>query len=77
MTSELFAVERDPYAIVVPNSTCDEDGWSVTQVIVAEALVTFDTFTAEMTGAGVVVVKLRFEEIARVPPELADMTAKL
>ena len=77
MTSELFAVERDPYAIVVPNSTCDEDGWSVTHVIVAEEPVTFVAVTAEMTGAGAVVVKPKFEEIASAPAELADMTAKL
>jgi hypothetical protein len=39
----------EPYAVVVPYSTCEVAGWFVVQVIVAAELVIFDEFTFEIT----------------------------
>jgi hypothetical protein len=47
----------------------------VVQVIRADVLVTELDFTAEITGAAEVVVKVKFAEVDDVPAELADVTA--
>ena len=60
---------------MVPNSTWDEDAWSVVHVMVADEAVIFDTFTAEMTGGGARVVKLKLLDVASAPAAFADNTA--
>src|SRR5262249_27102798 len=45
------SVVVEPYALVSPNATCDEDGWSVCQDTVADVPVTFEVVTPEMVGA--------------------------
>jgi hypothetical protein len=69
-------VEFDPYAVVVPKFTCDEEAWSVVHVIVAEVLVMLLTSTFEITGgptgAVPVVVKLITVEYPVAPSAPVD-----
>ena len=75
VTMELLAVERVPYAGVVPNSTCELEGWSVVQVMVTEDGVTPDEATAVITGAWTWVVKVKFVEVESEPTAFVDMAA--
>jgi hypothetical protein len=56
VTSVASSAEDAPYAVVRPYSTCELDASSVTQAIVAPALVMAPDVRAEITG-GVVSVK--------------------
>jgi hypothetical protein len=66
---------EDPYAVVVPYFTCEEEAWSVVHVITAEVLLILPEATAEITGGFVSVAKVRFEEMAELPDEFADQAA--
>jgi hypothetical protein len=71
--------EADPYPVVVPKFTSDEDAWSVVHVIVAEVLVMLLTATFEITGGkGTtdVVKKLELPDIEDIAPEFTETTSK-
>jgi hypothetical protein len=51
VTSAEFREEEEPYAMAVPYSTCELDGWSVVHVIVADAAVMPLERTALIAGA--------------------------
>jgi hypothetical protein len=77
VTSEAFRADIDSYAVLVPNSTCELEGWSVAQVMVAVVVVMEPEATDEMTGVGTTaagVENVRFAEVAD-PPESAEITA--
>jgi hypothetical protein len=75
VTNDGLRAEKAPYAIVVPYSTCELDGWSVVHVIVAEFPVMPLEATALIVGivTGVENVKLADVEI---PAASAERTAK-
>jgi hypothetical protein len=79
VTSEELAGEREPYAAVVPYSTWDVEAWSVIQVMVAEVAEIAVADTDEITGGTglAFVANVKFVDVARVPAELAERTAKL
>ena len=60
---------------MVPYSTCEVDGWSVVQVMVAVVAVTPLEATLLIAGAATGVMKIKFAD-ATVPAEFADRTAK-
>ena len=64
--------------MVVPNSTCEVEAWSVVQVIVAEVPVIPEAVTDEITGGPTAadVVNVKLADVATVPEELAESTAK-
>ena len=71
-------MENKPYDGVGPNSTCDVEAWSVLQVITAEVPVMADIDTPVIEGGatGIVVVSVKLADVATVPPEFAESTAK-
>ncbi len=56
VTSVGFSGEADPYPVVVPKLTSDDEAWSVVHAIVAVPLVTLLELTLVITGAGAVPV---------------------
>jgi len=50
VTGEGFSAENDPYVLLVPYSTCELEGSSVVQSIVAEVAVTAVELTLLITG---------------------------
>ena len=60
--------------MVVPNVTCELEGWSVVQVIVADVVVMPVTTTALIAGIDAGVEKLKLPDVA-VPAEFAEVTA--
>ena len=64
--------------MVVPNSTCEVEAWSVFQLIVAEVLVIPEAVTDEITGGPTVadVVNVKLADVPTEAEELAESTAK-
>jgi hypothetical protein len=71
VTGVAFRVVDEPYAVVVPYSTCDEDASFVAQVIIAPVFVILLAVIPDITGGvvsgGVKVVKMLSPEVARLP----------
>jgi hypothetical protein len=67
-------VESDPYPVVVPYSTCELEGWSVAQIIVADVVVIPLAVTTLITGIDTWVEKLKLADVA-VPAESPEITA--
>jgi len=74
VTAEELRMEKDPYAVVVPYSTCELESWSVVQLMVADVAVTPLEVTPLITGAGIPVERVKFADVA-VPAESVDITA--
>ena len=74
VTGEALFAERDPYAVVVPYSTCELEGWSVVQVMVAEVVVIAPEVTPLITGIVAAVENVKLADVAG-PPESAEITA--
>jgi hypothetical protein len=74
VTGVALSVENDPYPVVVPNSTCELEDWSVVQVIVADVAVTPVEVTALIVGTVAVVEKVKFVEVV-VPAGSVEITA--
>jgi hypothetical protein len=75
VTVEELSADSDPYVVVVPYSTCELEGWSVVQVIVADVAVMLPEITALIVGIVASVEKVKLPEVA-VPAESPDRTAK-
>jgi hypothetical protein len=75
VTNEELTAESDPYAIVVPYSTCELDSWSVVHVIVAEFPVMPLEVTVLIAGIVAGVENVKLADVA-VPAESVDKTAK-
>lgn len=58
----------------MPNSTCELEGWSVVQLIVARVAATPPEVTALITGIDAGVAKVKFADVA-VPAESPDKAA--
>jgi hypothetical protein len=71
----LFSGDEEPYPVVVPKKTCELDGWSVVQLIVALVVVIPETTTPEITGATAVVTKLKLPEVADPVVPFTDVTS--
>ncbi len=57
--------------------TCEEEVWSVVQVMVADVEVMLVAVTAEITGGGAAVVaNVKLPDVAEVPALFAETTAK-
>jgi hypothetical protein len=71
------SADCEPYAVVVPHATCELEAWSVVHVMVAVVEVTPVAVTAVMTGGGdaVLVVKMKFADMAVVPYPFVDKTS--
>jgi hypothetical protein len=78
VTKVVARVDRVPYAVVVPYATCELEAWSVVHVIVAAVELIPVAVTPEMTGggSGVLVVKVKFADVAVVPYPFVDRTSK-
>jgi hypothetical protein len=59
---------------VVPNPTCELEGWSVVQVMVADVAVTPLEATKLIVGIDTGVTKVKFVDVV-VPAEFMEMTA--
>ena len=79
VSSAELAVEKPPYAVVMPYWTSDVEGWSVVQVMVAVVDVMDVAVTAVISGGTGLptVVNVKLPEVASVPEELEDKAAKL
>ena len=71
----LFSGDDEPYPVVVPKKTCELDGWSVVQLIVALAVVNPETATPEITGATGVVKKVKLPEVADAVEPFTEVTS--
>ena len=74
VTRAELRLDRVPYAVVVPYSTCELEGWSVVQVILADVVVMPLETTALMAGIVAGVENVKFADVDG-PPEPADMAA--
>jgi hypothetical protein len=77
VTSVLTSADCDPYPVVVPYETCELEGWSVVQVIVAVVEVIPVVVTALMTGGGppARVAKVELADAAAFPEASVDSAA--
>ena len=60
--------------VVAPYSTCEVEGWSVVQVMVAEVAVMLVEITALITGSETGVAKVKLADVAE-PPALDEIAA--
>jgi hypothetical protein len=60
--------------VVVPYSTCEAEGWSVVQVIVADVVVMPLETTALIAGIVAGIENVKFADVG-VPAEFAEMAA--
>jgi hypothetical protein len=72
----LFSGDEEPYAIVVPKNTCEVDGWSVVQLMVAVVVVDPETTTPEITGATAVVTKVELADVLDAVEPFTEVTSK-
>jgi hypothetical protein len=62
--------------VVVPKKTCEVEGWSVVQLMVAVVVVDPETTTPEMTGATGVVTRVMFAEVLDAVEAFTEVTSK-
>ena len=74
VTREELSAESKPYAVEVPNSTCELEGWSVLHVTIADVAVSPEDVTALITGTVASVEKVKLADVA-VPAESVERTA--
>ena len=71
-----MSVDEEPYTTVAPKKTCEVEGWSVVQLMVAVVVVDPETTTPETTGATGVVWKVKLAEVADAVEPFTEVTSK-